>query len=178
MPEAAACLVRPAEPADLAFISETWAEGFRRGSAWAHRLTNRVYFSHHAPVIAALLSRSAVLVAADPQDPAVIYGYVVFEVESPEGPALHWCYVKKAWRRLGVATRLVEAAVAAGLPAGLVGVNITHPTYPWFAVRNRSGGVDRHGIEEKFPRAVNNPYLGLGMPAREVGQLSVTWEEP
>lgn len=169
-PPQLALTIRPAEPDDVAFIVGTWIEGYRRGSPWAHRLTNHVFFRHHQPVIALLLARSLSIVACDPGDPRVIYGDLVYEPATPEGPAVHWAYVKKAMRRLGVARRLLEAS---GLPLDLAGVNVTHPTYTWFATRRAAGpgaqfSPGRAGLEELFPRAIHNPYLGLGLPARDV----------
>lgn len=162
--------IRLAEPSDVQFVVGTWIEGYRRGSPWAHRLRDRVFFRHHQPIIAALLERSEVLVACDQSDPRVIYGDIVYELSSPEGPAVHWVYVKKSLRRLGVAAHLLAAT---GLPQDLAGVNITHPTYAWFATRRIGSDGEvavpgRSGLEERFPYAIHNPYLGLGLPARDV----------
>ncbi len=163
-------LVRLAEPSDVPLVSESWLEAYRNDSPWAHRLTDRVFFAHHQPVVAALLSRSCALVACDPEDPRVVYGAVVWEPATEEGPALHWVYVRKALRRLGVARRLLAET---GLPADLAGVNVTHPTYAWYATRRLGAAGDvvrpgRGGLEELFPLAVVNLYLGLGVPSREV----------
>lgn len=173
--------IRPAEADDVSFVVGTWVEGYRRGSPWAHRLRDHVFFRHHQPVIAEILSRAEVLVACDQSDPRVIYGDVVFELETPEGPAIHWIYVKKSLRRLGVGRRLLEAT---GLPVDLAGVNVTHPTYSWFATRRigADGEVSvpgRSGLEELFPQAIHNPYLGLGLPARDVdpGALGAVGED-
>lgn len=173
MPEAVASrlqfVVRPADPDDVQFVVGTWIEGYRHGSPWAHRLTDAVFFQHHQPVIASILERAFVIVACDAADPRVIYGDVVYEPITPEGPALHWVYVKKAFRRLGVARALLAST---GLPFDLAGVNVTHPTYVWFATRRlRDGSVTtpgRAGLEEMFPRAIHNPYLGLGLHAYDV----------
>lgn len=161
--------IRPAEPDDVGLVVDTWLEGYRRGSPWARRLTNDVFFAHHGPVVAALLGRSSVLCACDPGDRRVVYGYAVFEPSTPEGPAIHWVYVKKIMRRLGIGRRLLAAT---GLPPDLAGVNVTHPTYAWFATRRLDSSGDvavpgRSGLEEHFPRAVHNPYLGLGLPRRD-----------
>lgn len=164
----AICTIRPAVPDDVAFIADTWLEGYRHGSPWANRLTNQVFYSHHHPVVHALLARASVLAAVDSEDPQVIRGYVVWEPETPEGPALHWIYVSKAWRRLGIAARLLAAT---GLPPDLAGVNVTHPTFLWFATRRVGADGEvavpgRAGLEEMFPGAVHNPYLGFGLPSR------------
>lgn len=161
--------IRPADADDVQFVVGTWIEGFRKGSPWAKRLTNDVYFRHHGSVVAALLSRSEVLVACDRTDPRVIYGDVVFERATAEGPALHWVYVRKSMRLLGVARALL---LATGLPPDLSGVNVTHPTFLWFATRRLGPDGEvatpgRGGLEEMFPRAIHNPYLGLGLPARD-----------
>ncbi|HEX9052278.1 MAG TPA: GNAT family N-acetyltransferase [Anaeromyxobacter sp.] len=162
-------VIRHAEPSDVAVVSETWLESYRNDSPWAHRLTDRVFFAHHQPAVAELLSRSCALVACDPQDERVVYGAVVWEPLTPEGPALHWVYVRKALRRFGIARRLLAAT---DLPPDLAGVNVTHPTYSWYATRRLGPGGEvvragRSGLEELFPRAVVNFYLGLGVPSRD-----------
>jgi GNAT superfamily N-acetyltransferase len=164
-------LLRPAGPDDVALVSETWLESYRNDSPWAHRLTDHVFFAHHQPAVAEILSRACAVVACDPADERVVYGTVVWEPATAEGPAVHWVYVKKALRRLGVARRLLAAT---GLPADLAGVNVTHPTYSWYATRRLGAGGEvlrpgRAGLEELFPRAVVNLYLGLGVPSRDVG---------
>lgn len=49
-----------------------------------------------------------VAVACLPEDPDVILG---FSIVSVDGTILHWVYVKKKWRRYGIATKLVPPQV-------------------------------------------------------------------
>ena len=149
--------IRPADVGDVAFVCATWKNSHWRESPWASRLRWAVYAPQHERVIRRLLSRSSVLVACDPTDEAEILGDLVFE---PSVPAVHFAYVKPAFRRAGVATALVKAS---GLPEGLAGVRITHATRAWFSAPPLvKDGVTvrpaRPGIEDLCPGSIHDPY--------------------
>jgi GNAT superfamily N-acetyltransferase len=138
--------VRLAEAGDVAFIASTWKQSYWRESPWASRLRWRTFEPQHGQVVQRLLARSSALVACDPERPADIVGYLVFELPAPA--ALHFAYVKPAFRRAGVLRALLAASA---LPADLAGVRVTHATWAWFS---RTG---KPGLEERYPAAVNNP---------------------
>jgi hypothetical protein len=152
--------IRAAVTGDIAFISSTWKQSFWRESTWANRITWRVFEPGHAKVIASLLEKSHVLIACDPESESEILGYLVFEGLPVN--ALHFAYVKPSFRHAGVFTALLAAT---GLPPDLDGVVITHGTRAWFSappVVDRPSARElkpgRRGIEEKFPKAVHDPY--------------------
>ena len=143
MSETAEILVRPGEPDDHAFVMATWLRAFRHGSLHGKRLTNDVYFTNHHPLVTDIVARSEVWVAALPDDPRVIIGYLVTEHQG-HVPVLHFAYTKDAFRRMRVFTQLREAA---GLPLALMGVEVSHPTFDWLEF-----------LAPKYPGARSNPY--------------------
>ena len=68
------------------------------------------------PVVESLVARSTVVVAADPEDHDIVYGWVAFE-----GDVLHYVCCKPRWQRLGIATHLLRDFL--GIP-----VQYTHRT--------------------------------------------------
>lgn len=95
--------------ADEAFVFETFLRGYKRGSYYAKRIRDRRFYPAYHRVIEDLLARGRTLVACPEGDPDTILGYVI--AEEAKEPVLHWCFVKLAWRRLGIATALIESAL-------------------------------------------------------------------
>lgn len=87
---------------DRSFIFATWLLGLRHGNELYKEIKKESYFSKYKQVIELLLSRSTVKVACLIDDPDVVLGYVVYQ-----GDKLHWVFVKKAWRKLSIASQLV-----------------------------------------------------------------------
>lgn len=94
-------LVRRGEPGDRNFVAASWFASYFKGGE-CPRLTHEEYKASVAPLLDAILRRSEVFVACVPNFPDEILGYAVFE-----GPALHFVYVKDAFRRHGIAQDLL-----------------------------------------------------------------------
>ena len=62
---------------------------------------------YHDIILKKILTNCSLLVACDPEDTDVIWGYVAFDQVDP---VLHFVYVKGAFRRMGIGTRLMEEA--------------------------------------------------------------------
>lgn len=136
--------VRLVESGDLAFVYACWVRAvqavrnraFREveHSSWPEadcravdrflRLadTNWISSAQHA-LCERLLKRSLVLIACNPEVPDQIYGFLVVEPMA-EAPVAHFLFVKKRFRRLGVASRLM----ANGCP-GMVNGDVVKVTY-------------------------------------------------
>lgn len=95
-------IIRPATDEDRPFIYQTWLRTFKHSAIPRIQCDGRIYFEGQTKLIASLLLRSNVLVACDPEYPSVVYGYCV-----QEGRTLHWVYVKRVFRRFGVARALL-----------------------------------------------------------------------
>jgi hypothetical protein len=104
--------IRPAREEDAPFILGSWINSYRDGSPDAKRIPSWFYFAHHRPLLQAILARPTVipLVAHDPEEDSVIYGYLVAERGLADRDVVHYVYVKEPWQRLKICTRLLEAA--------------------------------------------------------------------
>lgn len=124
--------IRLAEPADLPFVFSCWVRAVQAARNRAYRElptdtlraverflrladTNWVSAAQHA-LCERLLKRSLVLIACNPGNTDQIYGFLVVE---PEVPVVHFLFVKKRFRRLGVAKDLMANAAPGALEAGL-----------------------------------------------------------
>lgn len=105
--------IRDVREEDLPLIYSTWLLGLYHGCEWFGRIKKDSFFKNYKRALEGLLPRCQIKVAALADDPDVILGYVCFRGES-----LDWIFVKKAWRKMGIAKSL--------LPAGIT--NCTHLT--------------------------------------------------
>lgn len=96
--------IRYGVPADIPFIASSWSKSYQ-SSAAVRNVRTSLYFDRQKQTILHLLQRSQCLVICLREDEDAILGYVVFEKD-----VLHFVYVKEAWRKHGIATRLVSAA--------------------------------------------------------------------
>lgn len=100
--------IRDAGQDDLPFIFATWLRSYRHSSQFAKKISNDVYFAYHHAAIERILSRGgAVKIASMIGDPNVILGYAVVEMQEGKTVA-HYVYVKKAFRKMGIASRLYK----------------------------------------------------------------------
>lgn len=89
---------------DVGVILKSWLKS-HRGQDGCARMSAEVYYAIHRPRVMALLERSTVIMAVNPDDTWHVYGWICFE----PGTA-HYVYVKHTFRRMGVAGRLWDAA--------------------------------------------------------------------
>jgi GNAT superfamily N-acetyltransferase len=118
------------------FIFSAWLKSYRN-NAWAKNAPNTVYFKYHHELIERILKRSAVLIAHPEDDADQILGFAVFE-ERNELVIAHYVYVKQPYRRMNIASELLNAVPRVDFFTHLNGR--THPA------------LTKHG-------AVYNPYL-------------------
>lgn len=89
---------------------QSWSRSFRAEPS-SQRMGERAFFLAHRDVIDRLLAGGArVLVARDVANPGFIFGWICAE---RHGDALvaHYCYVKRAFRCLGIGHALLADAV-------------------------------------------------------------------
>lgn len=97
-------LIRKFKEEDKAFIMSTWLRSYKHNSFFTKKLTNTVYYKYHHDIINRILARADILIACDTQSPETIFGYAVFE----EPGIVHYAYVKKAFRGMGIFSKLIE----------------------------------------------------------------------
>lgn len=100
--------IRQATKEDEAFIYATWLRSQYFGNTWFKQMEKDAFFDNYKNVVAARLASSLVLVSCLESDPEVVLGYAVY---SPDKTTLHWIYVKRAWRQLGIARELAAPEI-------------------------------------------------------------------
>jgi GNAT superfamily N-acetyltransferase len=126
--------IREARNEEHPFIYATWLRGYRQ-SRFADRVPASVYFAAHHQVVERLLARSRVLVATPAGDDSTVLGYSVVE-----GATVHFVYIKLAFRKLGIARRLLD------------GVDVPHCSASHVT-------KDAEEAMRRWPCIVYNPYL-------------------
>lgn len=96
---------REANETDLPFIMNSWLKSYYPFSQRAPE--PRYYFEGHRKLLDRVYRRSKILVACNPEDTEHIFGYVVHEPKA-EHQIYHWCFVKFAFRNMGLARSLIE----------------------------------------------------------------------
>jgi ribosomal protein S18 acetylase RimI-like enzyme len=99
--------IRPPKQDDSAFIISSWVSSFQQ--QLDPFVTIKTVAKSYRPHIERCLSKSSILVACLTDDPDCIIGYIAFDDE-----AVHYCYVKYACRRQGIATKLLDQAEKLG----------------------------------------------------------------
>lgn len=94
--------IRPANKDDIPFIYATWLNSYYHDS-WARSVKKTIYFDNYKHVIDQLLQDSEVKVACLPENTNVILGFLVEQLN-----IVHYCFVKEAFRRMGVAKSLFD----------------------------------------------------------------------
>lgn len=89
-------------------IYATWLRSYEQNSPHAKNIPRDAFFAGHHRVLDKIMERRPlVLCAVLPDDPDVVLGYAVTE---PEKALVHYVYVKPAFRRYGIARRLLEGS--------------------------------------------------------------------
>lgn len=91
---------------DKNFILATWLKGLYHGNSWFKQIDPVIFTQKYQVTLFSILNQpnTEVMVAVLKDEPSVILGYSVFSDNT-----LHWVFVKKSWRRVGIAKALVPA---------------------------------------------------------------------
>lgn len=95
-------LLRSIEESDLPFVFSTWLKGLYHGNILFNKIDQDIFYSKYHLVLESLIKKSFVKVACLESEPDVILGYSVSDIH-----CLHWIFVKKAWRKLGIGKSLM-----------------------------------------------------------------------
>ncbi len=103
--------IRSLEPSDINFIYATMLRGLYYGNTFYKKIDKSAFFLNYDTYLGNLLAKSdsVVKVACLESDSDIILGYAIYTPLK----ALHYVFVKDAWRRRGVAKMLIPT----GLPS-------------------------------------------------------------
>lgn len=148
-----AFLVRQVHDLDRDFIIGTWLDSARDSYAYMGIPTN-LYYTKLGAIAESLVDRATVLLACDPDMPDVAYGFIVAEVID-ESVTVHYCYVKRAWRRMGIMTLLWRRLLEHERDYGrhLVVTHRSKAFKAWFETNLITGVIPKHWT------LVYNPFV-------------------
>jgi GNAT superfamily N-acetyltransferase len=100
--------IRAATDADVAYVLNSWLETYRRESLWSKHMENDVFYPNHRPIAVECVEQDDTIVAADANDPTHLIGFACGR-RHRGGLAMHFVYVKFAFRGFGVGRALLTA---------------------------------------------------------------------
>ena len=103
--------IRKLRPTDVAYIADSWVRSCR--SQYPISEMPAKVIKKFGERVCALVSVAEVLIAHDPQNDDVIYGFICYEKGLFLGqntPTLHYIYTRRDFRKLGIASALFQAA--------------------------------------------------------------------
>ena len=100
-------VTRLVQPEDIPFLYSTWLNSYRNDSETGLSVRKSIFFESYRLILDYILQKNTtkVLVACKPDEPNVIYGYMVAE---PSDNVLHYVFVKEAFQRFGIANSLQQ----------------------------------------------------------------------
>jgi len=106
---------------DRNFIFASWLRGLYYGDSWLSEVPKAIFMAHYHKVIDFILAKPATIVkiACLQEDPSVILGYAVMS-----DVAIHWVFVKKNWRKIGIAKDLTPSNLTTATHSTKVGMSI------------------------------------------------------
>lgn len=112
---------RAYKPEDRNFILATFLRGLFYGDSWFTIIPKHIFMEHYHKVIVYLLDKSTteIKVSCLVEDENVVLGY---SITSPD--TLHWVFVKKQWRGIGIAKDLVPESIKVVTHLTKVGLSI------------------------------------------------------
>lgn len=111
--------IRDLSPEDHNFIMSTWLIGLFYGKSWYSEVPKAVFMKNYHKVIEFILSKSKVKIACLKDTPYVILGYAVMN-----DSVLHWVFIKKSWRGIGLAKDLIPSSINTVTHLTKVGLSI------------------------------------------------------
>lgn len=106
-------VIRPLREDERLYVLVSWRDSYHDHHSDHICPRDKIKRCWGCGVIDRLLDKSEVLVACHRDSPDVVLGYVVFQ-SAPDGAlVIHYCHVKRAFQRLGIATALIDAATSA-----------------------------------------------------------------
>jgi len=140
--------IRPARRGDKNYIIKSWVRSMRGQFPYSKMSSGAI--RKYAKRVEALIATTITLVACDPEDGDVVYGFVCGESGrylGVESPTLHYVWVRKQFRQNGIGTALVRTIFPNSEP-----LTYTHITK----------AVHYANLEEKWNLRNFDPYFVEG----------------
>lgn len=96
--------VRAYATSDFNFVAATFLRGLYYGDTVFSDIPKQAFMTNYKPVIEALVVKNDVWVACLKDEPDVILGY---SIVSKDFATVHFVFVKKAWRKQGIARSIL-----------------------------------------------------------------------
>lgn len=133
--------LRPGTKDDEAFIFSTWLKNLYFYSRFRKRLAKPAFMSWFHARAESVLAKASIVVACDPEESSVIYGYRISDKMATGQHVVHFVYVKGLWKKHGIATKLME-----DVPSSFVFPHRTDDLVFW--LRKYPGARHQPPIEE------------------------------
>jgi hypothetical protein len=98
--------VRPPEPGDINFMLSTMLRGLFFGSKFWGEVDQDSFFKYYEPFLKTLMLKSDIRVACLDDDQDVILGWSMYS-----GSVMHFVFVKKSYRKKGIAKMLCPSGI-------------------------------------------------------------------
>jgi len=98
--------VRSATKQDISFITATWMRALWHSGMYKH-IRKQIFMTEHHDAIQRRIRALECVVACNPDDPYVIYGYLVFSRPN----VVHFAYTKGSFRGMGIAKNLIGQSI-------------------------------------------------------------------
>jgi GNAT superfamily N-acetyltransferase len=93
---------------EKSFVYNSWLKSYGK-SRESQRMSSKVYFHNYTKIIDGILEDCYVAFALNPDDLDQIFGFVVFNYDEDINlTVIHYIYVKEAFRKLGLAKKLMQ----------------------------------------------------------------------
>lgn len=96
--------VRDIKVGDENFIISTFLRGLYYGDSWFSQIPKSIFMDCYKVAAERLIKHATIKIACLPDEEDIIIGYSIL---SNDYTTVHWVYVKKDWRKQGIATSLV-----------------------------------------------------------------------
>ena len=93
--------IREHRDTDRNYIIDSWLRSYRPTVPW---VPTHIYLPEMHARVGKLLNRAGVIVACDPSDDDFIFGWACIQDDT-----VHYAFIRKAFQRAGVATRLLAS---------------------------------------------------------------------
>jgi GNAT superfamily N-acetyltransferase len=135
---------------DFSFVLASWLRNYKSNSSFAMRIKKAIYYAFHEPIAKHILRKptTRTLVAYATESEEVTIGFLVYEILPRDHHVIHFCYVKPAFRRMGIASRLFQES---GL--NLTQCEYSHRTYDFDDMKK-----ENENFKKRCEGLIYNPY--------------------